>query len=123
MTSIYRYGEFDGYELGVLSDGTPFATAMGLARLCDVDVANILRLGKELGDPSSKNRLGKISATLVEYDYAENSLYTKQVDPKGQEVNIYTTVYKKPLRIGVWAPTCIHLQGLPMLFSTRSSYG
>ena len=36
MNEIFRFGEFDGIQLGVFQDGTPFASAGGLATLCDV---------------------------------------------------------------------------------------
>ncbi|TYL94095.1 hypothetical protein FXB40_19920 [Bradyrhizobium rifense] len=37
-------GEFDGVGMGVLSDGTPFLTIRGLARMCGVDHAAIVRI-------------------------------------------------------------------------------
>ena len=36
--------EIDGVDMGVLTDGTPFLSIRGLARMCGVDHANIIRI-------------------------------------------------------------------------------
>lgn len=36
--------EIDGIQMGVLSDGTPYLTLRGLARMCGIDHAALLRL-------------------------------------------------------------------------------
>jgi hypothetical protein len=36
--------EIDGVGMGVLNDGTPFLTLRGLARMCGVDIAAIVRM-------------------------------------------------------------------------------
>jgi hypothetical protein len=36
--------EIDGVGMGVLNDGTPFLTLRGLARMCGVDNAAIVRM-------------------------------------------------------------------------------
>ena len=36
--------EVDGIQMGVLSDGTPYLTLRGLARMCGIDHAALLRL-------------------------------------------------------------------------------
>lgn len=43
--------EIDGIGMGVFNDGTPYLTGRGLARLCGVDNATIVRLGAEIQKP------------------------------------------------------------------------
>lgn len=38
---IYKQIEIDGVGMGVLTDGTPFLTGRGLARLCGIDSSRI----------------------------------------------------------------------------------
>ena len=44
---IEKEVEIDGTGMGVLSDGTPYLTARGLARMCGVDHTLVLRMGSE----------------------------------------------------------------------------
>src|ERR1700690_2086657 len=44
---IEKQIEIDGVGMGVLSDGTPFLTGRGLARLCGITHAQIQRLSVE----------------------------------------------------------------------------
>lgn len=56
--------EIDGVGMGVLSDGTPYLTGRGLARLCGVDNAQIVRLGSEWDEEQQKPRVSKIKDIL-----------------------------------------------------------
>lgn len=56
--------EIDGIGMGVLNDGTPYLTGRGLARLCGVDNAMIVRLGSEWNEEIQKPRVTKIKDLL-----------------------------------------------------------
>jgi len=56
--------EIDGIGMGVLNDGTPYLTGRGLARLCGVDNAMIVRLGSEWSEEIQKPRVTKIKDIL-----------------------------------------------------------
>lgn len=48
--------EIDGIGMGVLTDGTPYLTARGLARMCGVDHAAIVRMTQNWGEPKKRER-------------------------------------------------------------------
>lgn len=52
--------EVDGVGMGVLSDGTPFLNIRGLARMCGVDHANIIRITADWLEKPAKSRVQKI---------------------------------------------------------------
>lgn len=52
--------EVDGIGMGVLSDGTPFLNIRGLARMCGVDHANIIRITSDWLNSPPKPREQKI---------------------------------------------------------------
>lgn len=52
--------EIDGVGMGVLGDGTPFLTLRGLARMCGVDHAQIVRITSEWGINPERSREKKI---------------------------------------------------------------
>lgn len=56
--------EVDGVGMGVLSDGTPYLTGRGLARLCGVDSSVITRLGAEWSEQLQKPRVTRIRQIL-----------------------------------------------------------
>lgn len=62
--AIEREVEIDGIGLGVLSDGRPYLTARGLARLCDVDHTVIVRLAEEWREDVQKPRINTIRNIL-----------------------------------------------------------
>lgn len=62
--SVAKEVEIDGIGMGVLSDGTPYLTGRGLARLCGVDNAMIVRLGAEWDETIQKPRVTKIKDIL-----------------------------------------------------------
>lgn len=49
--------EIQGVGMGVLSDGTPFLTQRGLARLCGVENRHIGTIGLEWNDENQKPRI------------------------------------------------------------------
>ena len=89
MSEISYFGDFDVVQLGILGDGTPFATATGLATLCDVKRATILEFGEDAPSIDDKFRAGKIAVLLKQYDFQGNKLF-QRLYFKGQEVNAYS---------------------------------
>lgn len=65
----------DGLPIGVLSDGTPYASIRGLAKLCGVDHAVIVRLIKNWDEEQLKPRGQKILELLKAQNYSNKNLY------------------------------------------------
>jgi len=61
---IAREVEIDGIGMGVLSDGTAYLTARGLARICGVDHTQILELGQDWRATSPRPRTRRIKDAL-----------------------------------------------------------
>ena len=61
---IDRQSEIQGIGMGVLSDGTPFLTQRGLARLCGVQNAHIGIISGEWKENPQKPRIAKIRDML-----------------------------------------------------------
>lgn len=62
---IDREAEIQGIGMGVLTDGTPFLTQRGLARLCGVQNAHIGTIGTEWNELTQKPRTSKIRDLLT----------------------------------------------------------
>lgn len=69
--------EIDGIGMGVLNDGTPYLTGRGLARLCGVDNAMIVRLGSEWDEVIQKPRVTKIKDILSSRGVSIESPYVE----------------------------------------------
>lgn len=65
--------EVDGVGMGVLSDGTPFLSIRGLARMCGVDHSNIIRITADWLEKPAKSRVTKIRE-LVRAQGADDSI-------------------------------------------------
>lgn len=65
--------EIDGVGMGVLSDGTPFLNIRGLARMCGVDHANLIRITADWLEIPAKARVKKIRE-LVQAQGADDSV-------------------------------------------------
>ena len=62
---IARQMEIQGVGMGVLSDGTPFLTQRGLARLCGVENAHIGTISSQWGDENQLPRITRIRDLLA----------------------------------------------------------
>lgn len=62
---VEREMEIDGVGMGVLSDGTPFLNARGLARMCGVDHTAIQKLGESWGRSEEPPRVRRIRESLA----------------------------------------------------------
>ncbi|WBQ11703.1 hypothetical protein L2D00_07525 [Hyphomonadaceae bacterium BL14] len=62
---IEKEVEIDGIGMGVLSDGTPYLNARGLARMCGIDHTMILRLGETWATDKEQPRVRRIRESLI----------------------------------------------------------
>jgi hypothetical protein len=69
--------EVDGVGMGVLSDGTPYLTLRGLARLCDVEHALIRRIAQGWNLPELRPREAKIKKALADQGVFMSEPYIK----------------------------------------------
>jgi hypothetical protein len=72
---IAKQIEIDGVGMGVLSDGTPFLTGRGLARLCGVTHAQIQRIATDWIDEAQKSRVSAIREILSHRGVSVDSPY------------------------------------------------
>jgi hypothetical protein len=66
--------EIDGIGMGVLSDGTPFLTARGLARLCGIQHTSILDIANDWA--SNRPAITKIHSLLQTHGLTYEEPYT-----------------------------------------------
>ena len=64
---VQKLVEIDGVGMGVLSDGTPFLTGRGLARLCGITHSMIQDIANEWGESVTPPRVTKIREILVSH--------------------------------------------------------
>jgi hypothetical protein len=88
MANLSLFGEFDGIEMGVFEDGTPFLTGKGLAFLSGVEPESIRQIGLGSTSDDEKGRAGKISTLLQQIGYDSNELY-RRITIDGKEMNAY----------------------------------
>jgi hypothetical protein len=81
--------EVDGIAMGVLSDGSPYLTLRGLARMCGVDHTALLRLAQNWDEEKYKPRGLKIREMLSAQGHSGESLYIR-TQTKGGETHAYT---------------------------------
>lgn len=72
---IDRQVEVDGIGMGVLSDGTPFLTLRGLARLCGVNHSVIQGINEEWNAPVQLPRITRIKEILASHGDSTSSPY------------------------------------------------
>lgn len=65
----------DGLPIGVLNDGTPYVSIRGMATLCGIDHAVIVRLMKHWDKEQLKPRGQKILEILQSQNYNQTNLY------------------------------------------------
>ena len=81
--------EVDGVQMGVLSDGTPYLHLRGLARMCGIDHAPLLRLANNWDDEKTKPRGLKITELLAAQGHPGDVLNI-QTTTKGINTHVYT---------------------------------
>lgn len=81
--------EVDGIQMGVLSDGSPYLTMRGLARMCGIDNTVLLRLANNWSEEKNKPRGKKLQEILSSQGHSGDSLYIRTMGPNG-ETHAYT---------------------------------
>jgi hypothetical protein len=81
--------ERDGIAMGVLSDGTPYLHLRGLARLCGIDHAALVRLTSNWPEERAKPRGARIAELLEQQAFKGETLHLKAIGPSG-ETHAYT---------------------------------
>lgn len=76
--------ERDGVQMGVLSDGSPYLTLRGLARMCGVDNAALVRLISNWDEEKTKPRGKRIKELLAAQGHPGEILHIK-TRVKGQD--------------------------------------
>jgi hypothetical protein len=81
--------EVDGVQMGVLSDGSPYLTLRGLARMCGIDHTVLLRLANNWHDEKTKPRGRKLIELLAGQGHNGEVLHLRTTGPNG-ETHAYT---------------------------------
>lgn len=80
----------DGIPMGVLSDGTPYLTLYGLAKLCGIDEAPLRMFTSNWDAEKEKPRGKKIASYLADKGYTNvERLYTRVVNSSNVETHAY----------------------------------
>lgn len=80
----------DGIPMGVLSDGTPYLTLYGLAKLCGIDEAPLRLFTSNWETEKSKPRGQKIASYLADRGYPNvDRLYTRVINNSNVETHAY----------------------------------
>lgn len=80
----------DGIPMGVLSDGTPYLTLYGLAKLCGIDEAPLRLFTSNWDTEKHKPRGQKVAAYLAEKGHFNvERLYTRVVNSTNVETHAY----------------------------------
>ena len=83
---ISRQIEIDGVGMGVLTDGTPFLTGRGLARLCGVDSS---RISEITGDWDTSQRLPTIGVKKILLNRGADAIDKKYVEVTDNNISFY----------------------------------
>ncbi|WP_246876411.1 hypothetical protein [Pantoea ananatis] len=83
-----KEADIDGVQMGVMNDGSPFLTLRGLARLCGVDHAPLLRFTSNWQEERSKPRGMFVDSLLKKQGLTLQRLFTKTVI-QGVESNAF----------------------------------
>jgi hypothetical protein len=86
---IEKQVEYDGIEMGVLENGVPYLSEVGVSRMCGVDRKVINRLAINWSEEKTKDRGSAINELLIQAGYTEATLFIKS-ELKGVVVNAYT---------------------------------
>lgn len=80
----------DGIPMGVLSDGTPYLTLYGLAKLCGIDEAPLRLFTSNWESEKTKPRGQKVASYLAEKGHFNlDRLYTRVVNASNIETHAY----------------------------------
>lgn len=82
--------EINGIEMGILQDGTPFLTLRGLATMCGIDHAPLLRLANNWGEEVARPRGQKILSLLQSQGHDGDLLYIRVLGSYGESINAFS---------------------------------
>lgn len=83
-----RHANINGVEMGILSDGTPYLSELGLAQFCGIDQSTLNEMSLNWAEERLKPRGRQIEVLLNRLGHAEPTLYRKSV-VNGTEINAY----------------------------------
>lgn len=83
-----RHAEIDGFEMGVLDDGTPYLTSRALAKLCSVAPSVIIEMTQEWTEAKSGPRKQKIQNLLAMQGHGGDSLAIR-ITVEGKPTNAH----------------------------------
>lgn len=81
--------EVNGLPMGVLSDGTPYLTMRGLARVCGIDHSTLVKLASNWDEEKTRPRGQRILSLMRDQGYTGDNLYIVTQGEKG-EVHAYS---------------------------------
>ncbi|MET4859780.1 hypothetical protein [Morganella morganii] len=82
--------EVDGITMGVLSDGTPYLSLYGLAKLCGIDEAPLRIFTTNWDTEKNKPRGKKINSYLAKSGNSNpQKLFTRTTNKQGVETHAY----------------------------------
>lgn len=76
--------EVNELQMGVLSDGTPYLTLRGLAKVCGIDHSTIVKLAQNWEIEKTKRRGARIQELLDAQKYTEPFLYISAHNSQGE---------------------------------------
>ncbi len=80
---IAKETEIDGVGMGVLSDGTPFLSGRGLARLCGISNSVIVDIGTEWNEDPPRPRIAAIKSLIASQGDVSDAPYLTDVAQPG----------------------------------------
>jgi len=85
----FKHLEVEGIPMGVLNNGTPYLTGRGLARLCGINNAVVVRLSTNWDDEKTKPRGQRIAELLRGQGFTREQLFLETLEDS-QKVHAYT---------------------------------
>lgn len=73
--TVEKEVEIDGIGMGVLSDGTPYLTGRGLARMCGIDQKAVVQVTSAWSSRELQPRVAKIREILRQQNYPDTRPY------------------------------------------------
>lgn len=88
LFSVNTQKEINGIEVGVLDNGIPFLTELGLSRIAGINRSMLRRLSADWAHEKTKPRGQKIQELLEQRGFKEDYLFLYAIQ-NGEDVNAY----------------------------------
>lgn len=85
---VVRHANINGREMGILADGTPYLSEIGLAQFCGIDQRTLNEMSLNWSEERLKPRGRQIEVLLGRMGHSEPMLYRKS-EVNGTSVNAY----------------------------------